>query len=92
MAFYVYVLFSRTSNRFYCGSTRNLQLRIKQHNHPEYTGTLTTKRFKGPWELIWKDQLPSRSDAMRLEKKIKKRGIKRFITESSAGRVPPGRD
>ena len=80
--FYTYILYSKSCSRYYCGSTNNLKRRIKQHNDPEYKGSLTTKRFKGPWELVWKQEFNSRSDAMALEKVIKKRGIGRYLEKA----------
>jgi len=53
--------------------------RVSQHNNPEYRGTRTTKVFQGPWNIVWSQQCSSRSDAMALEKKIKKRGIGRYL-------------
>ncbi len=65
--------------RHYCGSTGNLQERIRQHNDPGYHGSKTTKRFDGPWLLVWSETHQSRGDAMRRERQIKKRGINRFL-------------
>ena len=76
---FVYILLSTSSNRYYCGQTNNLHRRVKQHNDPEYRGSLTTKRFTGPWVLIWEQHVADRGEAMMLERKIKKRGIGRFL-------------
>jgi len=62
-----------------CGSTSNLEQRMQQHNDPTYTLTKTTKRFQGPWELIWTEEHSSRREALIREKQIKKRGIARFL-------------
>jgi len=79
MRFSTYILKSETTGRYYCGSTNDIERRLKEHNDPEFSGTLTTKRFKGPWKLVWKKEHSSRSEAMILERRIKKRGIKRFL-------------
>ncbi|MFW5722550.1 MAG: GIY-YIG nuclease family protein [Desulfohalobiaceae bacterium] len=79
MPFTVYILHSRACDRFYCGQTDDLEKRVRQHNDPDYTYTCTTKRFPGPWELVWHAQLASRTEALILERKIKKRGIGRFL-------------
>ena len=81
MPFFTYILQSETTGRYYCGSTGDLNRRVKQHNDPEYHGSMTTKRFKGPWKITWFKEFPSRSEAMFLEKKIKKRGIKRYLDD-----------
>lgn len=77
--FFTYILHSEKSKRYYCGQTGNLTQRIRQHNDPTYKGSLTTKRFQGPWQLIWSQESATRSEAMLKEKQIKKRGIKRFL-------------
>ena len=81
MVFWSYILQSETSGRHYCGSTDDLDRRVRQHNDPGYYGSKTTKRFEGPWRLVWHHEHPSRSEAMRHERRIKARGIKRFLNE-----------
>ena len=75
MRFWVYILQSESTGRYYCGQTNSLDLRVAEHNDPNYRGTKTTKRFKGPWRLVWKKERATRSAAMMLERRIKKRGI-----------------
>jgi len=79
MGFFTYILRSESTGRYYCGSTDNLERRVRQHNDPEYHGSQTTKRFPGPWQPVWKQEHPTRAAAMFLEKRVKKRGIKRFL-------------
>jgi len=81
MGFWVYILESQSSGRFYCGHTSDVRRRVRQHNDREYNLSKTTKRFDGPWKLVWLEELASRGEAMRLEKAIKKRGIRRFLEE-----------
>jgi len=82
MTFWVYILQSASKGRYYCGQTNSLDIRIDEHNDPNYTGSKTTKRFNGPWKLVWKKECETRSNAMMLEKKIKKRGIKRYLKDN----------
>ncbi|MBW1982698.1 MAG: GIY-YIG nuclease family protein, partial [Deltaproteobacteria bacterium] len=79
MRFWVYILQSRSSGRYYCGQTSDVGRRVRQHNDPEYQQTRTTKVMAGPWELVWSKGCSSRAAAMELEKRIKKRGIARFL-------------
>ncbi len=81
MSFCVYILKSKSTGRFYCGQTDDVERRLRQHNDPTYHGSKTTKRFEGLWELIWQQSCTTRSDALKLEKKIKKRGIGRFLAD-----------
>jgi putative endonuclease len=82
MSFFVYILQSSSTGRYYCGQTDNLEKRLAQHNDPKQTLTLTTKRHQGPWDIVWFTQLNTRTEAIRLERTIKKRGMARFIQES----------
>ena len=79
MAFWVYILESQSTGRYYCGQTTDLPVRLLQHNDPHNDLSKTTKRFQGPWDLIWSQQAENGSAATRLERKIKKRGIRRFL-------------
>jgi putative endonuclease len=81
MRYWVYILRSQSTERYYCGSTEDVERRLRQHNDPDYGGTKTTKRFAGPWRLVWKQEHPSRSEAMLAEKQIKNRGISRFLDD-----------
>ncbi len=89
MTFHVYILQSESTGRYYCGHTKNLPQRLRHHNDPDYRADATTRRFKGPWVLIWNERQADRSVAMLRERQIKKRGIKRFLQHSSVGRVTP---
>jgi len=82
MKVWVYILRSESTGRFYCGQTSDLDGRLRQHNDPSNRKTLTTKRFEGPWKLIWSQECLSRSEAMKLEPSIKKRGISRLLQEA----------
>jgi len=82
MQHWVYVIQSETSSRYYCGQSSDVDLRLRQHNDPEYRLSKTTKRFEGPWVLVWTKECETRGEAMKLAKKIKKRGIRRFLDDA----------
>ncbi|MEM8520599.1 GIY-YIG nuclease family protein [Flavobacterium sp. PL12] len=73
----VYILFSRTSLKFYTGQTDNLENRLYRHN----AGLSLSNKYGKPWELIYKIDLVDRSQAVQLETKIKKRGAKRYLED-----------
>ena len=68
--FQVYVI-QNPDGKIYIGQTSQLDIRLKQHNDPEHTLTRTTKRFKGPWILVYQETLPDRSSALKREKALK---------------------
>ncbi|MFM8832796.1 MAG: GIY-YIG nuclease family protein, partial [Cytophagales bacterium] len=65
MEFIVYILFSKSIQKHYTGSTQNLQNRIAEHNNGE------TKSVRNgiPWEVVWQAQVDTRAEAMLLEAK-----------------------
>ncbi len=78
MEYVVYILFSEKLGRYYCGQSDNLEKRLVNHNNggKKYTS-------KGvPWILIKVYNCGNRSEAIVLERKIKKRGIKRYLYEN----------
>jgi len=85
VSFWVYILQSESCGRYYCGQNKNLTTRVAQHNDPTNDLSKTTKRFSGPWKLVWSCSVESGSEAMRLERKIKKRGIGRYLEDQLGG-------
>jgi putative endonuclease len=65
--FNVYILYSNKINRYYVGISSNLKWRLQQHNR----GLSPYTRGKGPWELIYSKEFPSRAAARAREKEIK---------------------
>ncbi len=65
--YYVYVLKSLKSGRFYTGSTNNLERRLVEHNgrHKGYT------KFTGPFKLLYKEEYDTRSKAYEREMFLK---------------------
>jgi putative endonuclease len=71
MSFIVYVLFSNTAQKFYCGQTDDFKLRLSRHN----SGMVKSTKNGLPWTMIWTINVTTRKEALILEKRIKKRGI-----------------
>ena len=92
MAYWVYILYSDVSGRYYCGQSTNVEQRLRQHNDPNYRLSKTTKRFAGPWKVIWTHRCDDRSEATLLERRIKKRGIARFLQDQMSAESRLRRD
>ena len=65
--FYVYVLRSENSGRYYIGSTGNPESRLEQHNAGM---TKSTKAFR-PWSMIYQEAFELLPDARRRESQLK---------------------
>jgi len=73
--YYPYILYSRKLAKYYTGSTQDLGNRLGEHNSGEDKFT----KAGVPWELVKSFSCSTRPEAVRLENKIKKRGVKRFL-------------
>jgi putative endonuclease len=64
---FVYVLYSPEYQRYYIGSTEDLDKRLLHHNSGKVR---STKAFR-PWKRVYQEQLENRSEAMKREKYLK---------------------
>ncbi|OGP86053.1 MAG: hypothetical protein A2Z08_07145 [Deltaproteobacteria bacterium RBG_16_54_11] len=88
MPVFVYILRSLKDGSYYVGSTQDLEPRLKHHNE---VGTQYTKQ-KRPWELVYTEEHPDRSSAMKREYVIKRRGGRRFIESLIKSTRPMSKD
>ena len=75
MTYYVYILKSLKNGKHYIGSTNNLADRLKRHNE----GRSKYTKSGMPWELLYSEQHPDRSNAVKRENEIKKRKNKEYV-------------
>ncbi len=75
--YYTYLIFSEKVNRYYVGSSQDVEERLRRHNNDHSTST----KGKGPWKLVTSFPFETRSEAMAFERKIKKRGAGRFLKD-----------
>ena len=77
MPFYVYILQSLKDGSYYIGSTNNLEDRIERHNQ----GRSQYTKAKRPWKLVYSEEHPDRSGAVKRENQIKNRKSKEYISD-----------
>ncbi len=80
MPHFVYILISETTGKYYCGATEDVDARLQKHNS---WASLST-RPGVPWRVIRVIACTTRTEALRLEIKIKKRGIGRWLMDQLA--------
>ncbi len=78
--YYVYIL-ENNDQRYYIGYTsKELSERVYEHNTSKSKWT----KYKGPWELIYSEKYPTKGEAYKREKQIKKykggRAFKKLIS------------
>ncbi len=95
--FFTYILYSTKWNRYYIGSCKNIEKRLKQHT----SGAVqSTKAFR-LWRVIYSESFPSNAAARKRElqiksykhgeafKKLIERASRHMRPRSSAGRALP---
>ncbi|HTR81565.1 MAG TPA: GIY-YIG nuclease family protein [Bacteroidota bacterium] len=73
--YYVYILYSEKKKKYYIGSTNDVIRRLAQHNS-------ATKGYTSagqPWQLKYREAYPTKLEALRREKEIKKMKSRKFI-------------
>lgn len=79
--FTVYIIYSDTLKKYYTGFTsQSIDERLGYHlgKHSGFTSKAKD------WLVIYKTQKEEKSQALQLEKKIKKRGAKRFLDDCNS--------
>lgn len=77
MSVTVYILYSVQKDRYYIGFTTDLELRIHEHN----SGHTKSTQSGRPWQIVYKKQFDSRSEAVRYENYLKRMKSRRFLQE-----------
>ena len=76
--FYIYVLYSNGSDRYYIGLTNDVDRRLKEHNNPLVYNKYTAKYI--PWELkVSFECSESRGEGLIIERFIKNQKSRHFI-------------
>ncbi len=78
----VYILYSDTLGKYYVGHTNDMDRRLHEHN----SGQTKFTRSGNPWKLIKTIECSTRQEAVRIELKIKKRGIRRYLEDELSAR------
>jgi putative endonuclease len=73
--FYVYIIQSELDNSFYKGFTTNYLNRLDEHNlgFSDYTSR------KRPWKLVYVEEFPSKTEALKKEIRLKKQNTKYIL-------------
>ena len=73
--YYVYIIQSKNSDRYYVGYSCNVQRRLEEHNSGKARSTSPNK----PWKLVFTRECESKRYARQLELKIKRMKSHTFI-------------
>lgn len=65
--FYLYIIQSEKTNRYYVGSTQDLSTRLVAHN----TGSNRSTKNGRPWRIVHSEQFMTRAEAFGREQQVK---------------------
>ncbi len=65
--YYIYILQSQKSNRYYIGYTSNIANRLEAHSR----GSSRSTKLGRPWKLIYSEEFNNKKASMKREKEIK---------------------
>ena len=71
----MYILYSAKLDKYYVGSTNDIEKRLERHNrgHSSYT------RNGIPWKVVYSETYPTRSEAYCREQHIKEMKSRKYI-------------
>ncbi|MBN7810853.1 GIY-YIG nuclease family protein [Algoriphagus sp. H41] len=78
-SFFVYIIYSKSTDRYYIGQTEDLGERLSMHNSHFFTHSFT--KIASDWELKYALTCRSRSQALRIESHIKKNKSRKYIED-----------
>ena len=81
--YYIYIIYSKKLDKYYIGTTDDIEGRIRRHNQGNKAFTSTGK----PWVLVYKEEFDTKTEALKREIQLKKwknrERIKSLISKSS---------
>jgi len=82
--FYIYIIYSEASDRYYVGYSSDFESRLVQHNDTKFKNTYTSKH--APWILKAAFECGnSESTAVRVEKFLKRQKSRRLLERMISG-------
>ena len=75
MIYFVYIINSEVDSSYYIGSTKDIKIRLWEHNF----GRTGYTRKKKPWRLVYYEEYHKRGEALKRERYLKRLKSKIFI-------------
>jgi len=76
--FTVYAIYNQTHDKIYIGQTENLIARLEAHKNKTFNKSYTA-RLGGEWQLIYKEVVANRNEALKRERQLKSYQGRQFI-------------
>ena len=77
MAYFFYIIYSKTLDKYYIGHTSDIEGRLRRHNsdHNGFTGKVND------WEFAYTENYATKTEAYRRERTVKSWKSKRLIEQ-----------
>ena len=75
--YYLYVIYSKSVNRYYVGESPNVENRLRMHQNHYFKNGFT--KAATDWEVLLSKECRTKDDAIYLEKFVKRMKSKTFI-------------
>ena len=83
MIYYLYILKSKISDKYYIGISKNPEIRLSYHNTKEKGFTL---RYR-PWEIVFTKKYLNKALASEAERKLKNWKSKKMVEKLISGKI-----
>ena len=75
--YYTYIIYSKKLDKYYTGSTADVEKRLERHN----AGATKSTKNGRPWEIVYYEQFETRKEAVNREMHIKKQKSRIYIKD-----------
>jgi len=75
--FFVYIIYSKSIDKYYIGQTENFETRIAEHNSGFYANSFTSQ--VNDWFLFYLINCDSKTQAIKIEAHIKRMKSRKYI-------------
>lgn len=76
---FVYAIYNKTADKIYIGETSDIERRLREHS--EKRGRHFTAKLGGEWELIYKEEVENKQEALKREKQLKSFRGREFVRQ-----------
>jgi len=77
MKYYVYILYSKSRDRYYTGYSSDPEERVVEHN----LGATVSTRTGRPWILVYTEEFDNKSTAIKRETTIKSMKSRKYLED-----------
>ncbi|OGY24640.1 MAG: hypothetical protein A2Y57_00775 [Candidatus Woykebacteria bacterium RBG_13_40_7b] len=78
--YYIYAIYNKKHRKIYIGQAGNIETRLKLHNNKTFKNSYTSG-FDGEWQLIYREKVATRHEALIRERQLKSFRGREFVRQ-----------